>query len=88
MFSGPLTVNQAFVGFHIHFFFGLMALIGGILFLVWALRTLSKEKLLTWALVLIIVGVLGALFTVRWGVASMDWMMDKWQGKATQLDQQ
>lgn len=84
--SGPFTFHQALVGLHAHFFFGLAALVGAILFLVWALRALNKEKLLTWALVLLIVGILGNLFTVRWGITAMDDMMDKWQGKDIQLD--
>lgn len=46
-------------GFHLTKFFGLIFLLGVILFLVWAIRTLDKKQLKKWVIGLLIVGLLG-----------------------------
>ncbi len=61
------------VGFLFVKFFCLLFLLGIILFLVWAIRTLDKKQLKKWVIGLLVVGLLGmagsSLFMVK---------MDKW----------
>ncbi|MDD5624053.1 MAG: hypothetical protein PHI23_05095, partial [Candidatus Peribacteraceae bacterium] len=58
-FASPLL----FAGHCIHFFFGVVALTGLVLFIVWAGKNLKKESLKTLSIWLIVLGVLGALLT-------------------------
>lgn len=52
-----------FAWFHVHWFFGAFALVGFIFLVVWGFRHLSKEHLLNWAMVLLVIGILGSLLT-------------------------
>ncbi|MDD5026048.1 MAG: hypothetical protein PHH13_01585 [Candidatus Peribacteraceae bacterium] len=58
-FGSPLL----FAGSCIHFFFGVVALTGLVLFIVWASKNLKKESLKTLSIWLIVLGILGALLT-------------------------
>lgn len=61
-------------GLHLHAFFGLVLLVGVILFIAWALKALDKKSLMKLAVGLVVVGAIGALLTVRFslfGIATM-----------------
>lgn len=66
---------------HVHWFFGLVVLVGGILFLVWALRNLQGSKLKTLALWLVGIGVIGALVTAPFGALGFKWFMREFRGE-------
>lgn len=51
------------VGLNLHCLFGLMVIVGVIMFVVWAVKNLSKGDLKKWSIGLVIVGVLGVLLT-------------------------
>jgi len=46
--------------------FGLTLLVGVVLFILWAIKSLSKDDLKRWALWLLVIGLLGLLFTSSW----------------------
>lgn len=69
MFSNNLSAWAA--GFHAHLFFVLLILVGAIFFVVWALRTLDKKSLMQWAVILIVIGLLGTLLTSSFGLLGM-----------------
>lgn len=54
-------------GWHIHGFFGLMSLIGAILLIILAVRTMDKKELRTWTIWLIAIGIIGTILTSSWG---------------------
>ncbi len=58
-----------FAWFHIHWFFGAFALVGFVLLVVWAIKNLNKERLLNWAVVLLVLGILGSILTSGFGGA-------------------
>lgn len=59
----------SFAWFHVHWFFGAFALVGFVLLVVWAVKNLTKERLLNWATALLIIGILGSLLTSGAGAA-------------------
>ncbi len=64
------TVNMwqslSSVGHHVHMAFGLMLLVGVVLFMRWA-WLLKADELMKWAKKLIIIGALGAILTACFG---------------------
>jgi len=62
----------------------LVFLLGVILFLVWAIRTLDKKQLRQWVIGLLVVGLLGVLLSSFWGMKR--WERDKdWKGMFEQV---
>jgi len=65
---------------HVHWFFALTTLVGGIFFLVWGLKNLSGQKLMTLALWLLALGVTGALATSPFKIMGVRWFLHEWRG--------
>jgi phosphoglycerol transferase MdoB-like AlkP superfamily enzyme len=61
-------------GWHIHWIFISISVIGVVLFIRWAFVALDKNSLKNWSALLIIVGVLGMLLTGLWGLEGMQYM--------------
>lgn len=59
------------LGFQAHMFFCLLLLTGLVLFVIWAVKYLSKTALLNWTIALIVIGLLGAILTSGFGIRSM-----------------
>ena len=59
-YSSP--VSWMAIGWHLHLIFAAIALVGGILFVAWALK-LNREDLQTWVIWSLVVGILGILLT-------------------------
>lgn len=51
------------LGWHIHMTFVVVALIGGILLAIWAVKNLQKNKLRNFAVWLVIIGIVGYMLT-------------------------
>ncbi len=68
----------------IHVFFLIVFLVGLVLFIVWAVRTIKKDKLLPWAIGLLILGILGGSFTMQWGMMN-SWNNVNWQNMAQHM---
>lgn len=68
VFSGGLPGGM----WLLHILFDLTFLIGLVLFMVWLVQYLLKKKqLLTWAMVLLIIGIIGMVLTFRWNMFGM-----------------
>jgi hypothetical protein len=65
---------------HVHWFFGLLALVGFILLTVWALKSLSGEKLKSFVVWLLVVGIAGSLLTVPLSMEGRGWLLSRWGG--------
>lgn len=61
-------------GWHLHWIFIGLLIIGAILFVRWAFISLSKEQVKDWAIWLIIIGTLGMVLTSNWGFEGMRYM--------------
>ena len=56
------------LGMHIHVVFVVAALAGLILRMIWAVKYLKADKLHTWSLLMVLVGILGMLITSQWSM--------------------
>lgn len=56
-------------GLHVHFLFGALLFVGGVLFVIWAVKYLKEGPLKNWALWLVVLGILGVLLTSGFGLA-------------------
>ena len=65
-------------GMQLHMIFGVMTLLGVVLFLIWAFRVLDKKKMFSWAVWLLALGILGALLTAEMGGAGFGKMKGLW----------
>ncbi|OGJ58893.1 hypothetical protein A2635_01685 [Candidatus Peribacteria bacterium RIFCSPHIGHO2_01_FULL_51_9] len=74
--------SSGFFWVHVHWFFGLFALVGFILLTVWALKFLSAQSLKSLASWLLVVGILGSLLTAPLAATGVQWVMGQWKGKA------
>gem|GEM_PF-4887578 len=52
-------------GFFLHVLFMLATLVGVVLLIVWMAKNLKGKQLLTWTLVVLVVGLLGSLLTLQ-----------------------
>jgi len=55
------------LGMQLHMVFAMMCFLGVVLFLIWAFRVLDKKKMFSWAVWLLVIGVLGTLLTAELG---------------------
>lgn len=62
------------LGWHIHWIFISISVIGVVLFLRWAFMVLDKKEIKNWSALLIVIGVLGMLLTSVWGVEGMKYV--------------
>ena len=69
--TGMKGIKAGIFLLHIHWFFGAFAIIGFILLTFWALRNLSKERLKTFAIWLLAIGIIGSLLTAP--AAGLKW---------------
>lgn len=67
---------------HTHFILGTVAVIGGILFTIWAVKTLKGKALLTIAIWITAIGVIGTLVTAPLGAPAWIAMMGGKHGKS------
>lgn len=72
------------LGMQVHMLFAIMTFLGVVLFLIWAFRVLDKKKMFTWAVSLLVIGLLGALFTAEMGGAGFGQMRGLWGSKCGQ----
>lgn len=70
-------------GMTIHILFVLAVLSAVVLLIVWAVKNLSKKTLLTAALWLLVIGLLGSYLTWFWGMQGMMTMMGGWSENGT-----
>ena len=61
-------------GWHFHWIFIGLLIVGAVLFVRWAFLALSKDQVKTWAIWLIIIGALGMVLTANWGLEGMRYM--------------
>lgn len=71
-----MSYLNGFGGWYLNGFFCVILVLGLVLFTVWLIKALNKKQLLTWALILIVAGVLGisisgASFGGRYGFRGM-----------------
>lgn len=71
-------------GWHLHVIFGFTALVGAVLFIIWASK-LKAEKLKTWVLWALVIGILGTLLTGSWGMMGWQNMMGDWNDRMGQM---
>ena len=64
---------------HVHFFFGIFALVGFILLTVWALKFLSASSLKSLSKWLLIIGILGALLSAPLAAPGVHWKINEWK---------
>jgi hypothetical protein len=69
---------------HTHFVFGTVAIIGGILFTVWALKNVQGAALKSLAIWVAAIGVVGTLITASLGATAWSWMMSGKHGGGMQ----
>lgn len=69
------------VGWHLHFIFGILAIVGAILFVIWASRELKKNQLYNLAIILVIIGLVGLFLTMGMGVRGFQNMVGVFYGK-------
>lgn len=55
--------NSFAYGLQFHFLFGLLLLVGAVLFVVWMAKFAGKEQLKNWIIGLLVVGLLGGLIS-------------------------
>ncbi|TSC78787.1 MAG: hypothetical protein G01um101425_946 [Candidatus Peregrinibacteria bacterium Gr01-1014_25] len=79
----PIGLALLFV--HLHWFFGVAALLGVILFLVWAIRTLNGPGMKRWALWFMIIGVIGSLVTAPLAAPGFFWFASLLRGKTMDM---
>jgi len=68
--------NNSFLpfGWHFHWIFIGLFLVGAIFFIRWAFTALNKEQIRNLAIWLIVIGVLGMVLTSAWGFEGMRYM--------------
>lgn len=66
-----MTSSYGLFGWHVHLLFGTVLVLGVVLFVAWALRSLDKKGLGQWALWLLIIGALGVLLTSQFGFGGL-----------------
>lgn len=64
---------------HLHGVFAISLLFGLVLLLAWLIKEGKREKIMLYAWVTIILGILGILLTSNWGFAGMQMMMNGWK---------
>lgn len=67
------------IGFHLHMVFGVMAIVGLILFIYWSVKHLNKKQLARLTALLLVIGIIGMLLTATFG-----WR--NWQGMMNNFD--
>lgn len=82
---GNYGENWLYFGWHLHFVLGGVLLVGAILFIVWAAKTLKPKELLTWAIALMVIGAIGVFLTASTGFRGMKTMMSDVWDKDTQV---
>ena len=65
------------IGFHLHFIFGGVLILGLIFLVIWANKVLDKKDLKTWTIWLIVIGLVGTLLTGHWGMNGWSSMMHR-----------
>lgn len=74
MFGNSLTgVSYTWA---LHSFFAALLLIGIVLLIIWMAKNLKKGELMGWAIILLVVGLLGAVLTMRSSMLGWKYMMD------------
>ena len=68
-------------GMHVHAVFCLFTFLGVVLFLIWAFRVLDKKKMFTWAISLLVIGLVGGLLTAELGGRGFEKMREGWEKK-------
>ncbi|MEK7171389.1 MAG: hypothetical protein AAB739_00625 [Patescibacteria group bacterium] len=64
---------------HLHGLFALSLLFGIVLLLARLVKEGKREKIMLYAWITIIIGILGILLTSNWGFAGMQTMMNSWK---------
>ena len=62
-------------GWVLHWAFGTLWIVGVILFLAWAIKYLSAEKLKSWSIWLFVIGLIGAILTAPFSLAGWQWFL-------------
>lgn len=76
--SNGMLTSFAF-WWHLHALFILLTLVGTLTFVVWALRSLSKDSLKTLSLWLLGLGVVGVLLTAPMAAMGFRWFSRQWR---------
>lgn len=59
---------------HVHFIFVMLALVGALFFVVWGLKHFKKDEIINWAIIFIVIGIIGVILTApaaSWWIRSL-----------------
>lgn len=76
----PMMNSQFFssvaFGWYLHWFFGTLLLIGIVLLVFWMVKNLNKKDMLSWIIILLIIGILGTVLTMNTSLKAWKSMMN------------
>jgi len=78
--NGFAEPGAAMFWLHLHWFFGAFAIVGFILLTVWAVKKLSDEKLKSFTIWLLVIGIVGTLLTAPLAFSGFQQMAYSWNG--------
>jgi hypothetical protein len=78
--TGMTGLGSGMFALHLHWFFGAFAIVGFILLTVWALKNLSGEKLKSFTMWILVIGIIGTLLTAPFAAKGIQWMVGAWHG--------